>query len=291
VQLLDAFEEGLQPELGLELPPEIEPVLAEALRAARLRWPDIQLDDTVFAEAVGRRCQPPTVETLERMALEDLFLAVACLHGDRVAVQTVRETLLLPIVTTALGTIGDREEHLQALLVNLVIGGPRSGPKLESYQARGSLRAWLRIGVIRTAKNARRTLARQPAWEDIAEELLPAPSGVSPERTEIRRADWRAFNEALTAALEKLDSGERRILRQHHLQGLTLEQMAAVYGIHRVTMARRLARARRQVMADVRQQLAARLDAPSSEVGRLIATVERRAEISFDRLLASRDEL
>ena len=48
---------------------------------------------------------------------------------------------------------------------------------------------------------------------------------------------------AVREAVRRLDRADRHLLREHLLNGLTIDQLGAVLGIHRATAARRIARA------------------------------------------------
>ena len=90
---------------------------------------------------------------------------------------------------------------------------------------------------------------------------------------------------AFAAAARELPAEQRILVRQHHLAGITLDQLADVYGIHRVTVARRLAAARDALGLLARQRLAAEIALPVDELESVLALVISKLDVSMQRLL------
>lgn len=294
MSLFDAFAEGLAPEvdpaeIGVE---PIEALLRQSIAAARIRWPGVELDPRTFAAAVAHRWDRDGVEGLQRLALEDLYLAVACLERDPRAEDILRRALVEPVVQRVFDASDDLDEQAQRVLIGLLVGGPRGGPKLQQFGGRGALRAWLRISILRAAKNTRRAAARAPRREPLSIDTLHDEAmGGDPEFDEIRRAHSGAFEAAFAAGIARLPALERRLLRQHHLQGFTLEQLSTIYAIHPVTASRRLSRSRQRLVGLVREELVSTLGVSSAELDRTIAAILSKVELSFERLMASREDL
>ena len=101
------------------------------------------------------------------------------------------------------------------------------------------------------------------------------------------RAAWR---DAFTAAAGDLDARARNLLRLHHLGGATLEQLAAMYGVHRATAVRWLADARAALARGTRRRLTASLDVSPAELDSILAMIGSRLEASVGRLLADDGE-
>jgi RNA polymerase sigma-70 factor (ECF subfamily) len=77
-------------------------------------------------------------------------------------------------------------------------------------------------------------------------------------------------------------------LRQHFVSGLTIDQLASALGIHRATAARRIAKAREQLAASARDELAHRLALDPQELADVFGLVVSRLDVSISKLLASR---
>jgi RNA polymerase sigma-70 factor (ECF subfamily) len=69
--------------------------------------------------------------------------------------------------------------------------------------------------------------------------------------------------------------------------GMTLEQLAQMYGVHRATIVRWLAAAREAVFGATRAHVAETLHAPADELDEMFDLVQSRVELSVERLLAS----
>jgi RNA polymerase sigma-70 factor, ECF subfamily len=74
----------------------------------------------------------------------------------------------------------------------------------------------------------------------------------------------------LPARGEAASRRDRDLLRLHFLGGVTLEQLAQMYGVHRATVVRSLAAARQ-----------------ADELDEMFDLVASRVELSIERLLAS----
>ena len=73
------------------------------------------------------------------------------------------------------------------------------------------------------------------------------------------------------------------------LGGLTVDQVGEVYGVHRATATRWLAKIRAQVLADTRGELAQELSVPARELESIMQLVQSRLDVSVQRLLETHD--
>jgi RNA polymerase sigma-70 factor (ECF subfamily) len=88
-------------------------------------------------------------------------------------------------------------------------------------------------------------------------------------------------------AVGQLERRDRNLLRLHLLGGVTLEQLAQMYGVHRATVVRWLAAARSALFDATRAHVARSLGAPAEELDQMFDLVRSRVELSVERLLAS----
>jgi len=77
---------------------------------------------------------------------------------------------------------------------------------------------------------------------------------------------------------------DRVLLRMHTLDGLTIDQIASVQGVHRATVARWLERARELVSRAVRRDLMKQLGADPFEAEEVLQWVQSRVELSLSVL-------
>ncbi|MBX7080237.1 MAG: sigma-70 family RNA polymerase sigma factor [Nannocystaceae bacterium] len=282
--LIAAFEDADDAELGARL--------RAAVASARAVWPGVVLGEHAFVHHVGARLEQASVAALDELRTDDLFLACGCVHGDVAALQHFDRFALAPAVAAHVDADMGRDELQQQLRVRLLVRQHDAPARIEQYGGRGSLRAWTRIAVLRAIKDERRARSRRPHALELADGLLDdAAVAADPELEQVRARHGAAFRAAFAAAVAQLDAEARRLLRQHHLHGLTLDTLAAIYGIHRVTAARRLARAREALLEATRVELLRRLQLDASELAHAVAAMMSRLELSVERLLASRDDL
>ncbi len=266
--------------------------LAQLIASAREAWPGVELAEPIFLEHLGARLESPELAAIDELHSDDLWLACACSHGDDVALQSFERFALAPAVAALVDADMPKDELLQQLRVRLLVRDGDAAARIEQYGGRGSLRAWTRIAVLRAIKDDRRARARRGSAKALADDLLQDPTAIAdPELEEIRRRCGTEFRAAFAAAVSRLDPESRRLLRQHHLHGITLDALARIYGIHRVTTARRLAKARAELLDHTRRELVRRLKLDRADVERTVGLLMSRLELSVERLLASRDDL
>lgn len=278
--LVAALERGAPVELPE--PDDAERVLAAQLAAGRARVPGATLDDAAFCAHVAARLDPGDRDALAHLRGGDLFLAAALAAGDPAAL-AVFEREIVPDVTTTLERLrlGDPGDALQALRVHLFVG---ERPRIADYRGHGDLRAWVRVSATRMAlRAASRTRRELPLDATLLDGRAdPAPD---PARLQLQ-ADLRAQLEAaIAAALASLESRERNLLRHTVLDGLTLEELAGLYRVHRATCARWLADARDKIARRTRRELTDALRLRPAELDSVLRAVDSQLELSLTRLL------
>jgi RNA polymerase sigma-70 factor (ECF subfamily) len=229
---------------------------------------------------VARRLREPV---LSGIRASDLYLACACLEGEPWAVEAVGR-ILTTEVEVALrqfdGAYDLLNEVRQMLRHKLLVSDGGAQPKLAEYAGRGDLRAWTRSVTVRTALNRLRDDRRGEQLDDEMGEALVSPAE-SPELALIKSRYRAAFRAAFGSALAGLSKRERTVLRIHYFDGLTLEEVGAVFGVHRATAARWLASAREKLLLAVRRDLADRLGMGPEELDSLLRTVWSQLDVSM----------
>lgn len=240
--------------------------LDEAARKAKSAWPTLDLDVATFVAYVREKAAEIPVEDLH---LEDLFLACACIRGDRNAWRELdrRHLIRVPeLIARVDRSPGFADEIRQRLAVRLA-GSDGGAAKLALYTGRGALAAWLRVAAIREATHAKRGVRRE-ASPDAAMNVA-APDD-DPEIRLIKKKYAADFRKAFEDVLRTLSSDQRNVLKLHYLDGLTIDEVGKAYRVSRATAARWLASARDDIVQRVRDSLAARLE------GRLAPTMRRK---------------
>jgi RNA polymerase sigma-70 factor (ECF subfamily) len=178
----------------------------------------------------------------------------------------------------------------QALRVKLLVSEGGAGGKIARYAGRGPLAGWLRIVAVRTALSMRRASSPSAPHED--EDILAgmAAPGVDPELEHLRARYQDAFRSAFHDAMMALDAAERNMLRLHHVDGLSIDEIAPVFQIHRATAARRLAKAREEISEQTRSLLVSRLQLSESECSSIMGMILSQLDVSLVRVLSARED-
>jgi len=90
---------------------------------------------------------------------------------------------------------------------------------------------------------------------------------------------------AVTAAVAAMDPQHRLLLRQHYLDGLSIDRLAALHGIHRATATRRLASVREELALTVRTRLMTKLDIGVGTLDSIVRLVGSELELGLDQYL------
>jgi RNA polymerase sigma-70 factor, ECF subfamily len=268
---------------------ELEALLAGQLAEAEARWPEVSVDRrrfvTHWAAQLGRAGDVGAA--LEQLHLSDLYLAFACAEGDTCALRSFG-TLLSSVagaVRSVDGAPSFVDEILQRLRTRVLVPEDGRSARILDYAGRGSLENWLRAGALRLALNARRDARRGP--EPLPDASLWEPAAPTVERTlELLRGQYAAeFGSALRDAFGSLEPGERNVLRMHFLEGLSLNQIAAMYQVNKSTISRRMAKARETLLERTRAQLERALALPAKELDSLLEQLGPRLDLSLSSVL------
>ena len=230
-----------------------------ALACAALASRGVTVDRAAFTAHVLRRGQVPP-------HLEELALAFASLHADPRAIELF-ERDYFPHAERALRRM-NADQTLRDDVISWMRGElfvrPQGG-LLSSYSGRGDLAGWLRSVATREAlKRLERAKKEVPA--DALEEL-PLPAS---ELAFLRGGHAEQFTRAFNDAFASLSTEQRNLLRQHFLDGLSIDVLARLYDVHRATAARRLVAARTALVDAVRTRLKAELGYSTGGVDEVI---------------------
>ena len=220
-------------------------------------------------------------------AVGELHLAIACARGDGAAIAAFDRAYLdvVPQALAAMKLPAATVDDVRATVRDrLLIGDGERAPRVLDYAGKGRLRGLIQVTATRAAIDRLRHEEREA--ELPGDDKLAAAGDVE---LSLIKAQYRdAFVAGFAAAVGGLERRDRNLLRLHFLGGVTLEQLAQMYGVHRATVVRWLAAAREAVLAATREQVAATLGgAPSEELDEMFALVKSRVELSVERLLAS----
>lgn len=263
---------------------------AEILQGLHLRaaaaWPSFAVPAETFYRYALQRAAP---EALASLHGEDLYLACACAQGAPEALAAFDRHLLaqLPAYLSNLRpTAAFIDEVRQALRVHLLVASADGIARIADYTGRGPLRRWVRVAAARTALNLRRGAGEAQAarGSDLDTALLSAP-GVGVEMGYIKERYGALFRTALVDALAALAAPQRELLRLHFGEGQTMDQLAALLGLHRATAARRVQAAAQAAFTATRRLLKERLNLDAQEFESLVTLLRSQLDLSISRVL------
>ncbi len=275
--------------------PDLAAILEGQLEAARAAWPTVQLADDAYlehlAEKLCDRAAEPAARVLETMPAADLYLAAACTRGDEAAIVAFRDAFL-PTLRQALGKLGAPQatidEAIQRILVMLFVTDSGRA-QIAGFSGRGRLRSWLRSLGVRTTRRLMGVL--HGGSDDDGDDLDRLASAVhDPELAVLRERYRDQVRAAFSAALAALSERERNLLRQYHIDGLTIDQLGALYRVNRGTAARWVVAARSAVLDGTRERLTSELGVTTNEVDSIIRLVRSQLDVSLRDLSLGSDQ-
>ena len=255
-------------------------------------WPGLAFDDAALGAFLAGKVTDDgdVVEVLGRLRLPDLALAWACSRSDARALSAL-EPVLAAEVAHAAARLGApaaaADEALQIVRTILRVAEGERTPAIASYAGRGDLRAWVRVVAIRELVRVQKAVRRDATFEDDAlyDFLSPAEA---PELEHLRALYRPDLQAALRDAILALPSKERLLLRQQCLDGLSIDDLGALHGVHRATTARWLARIRETLLRQTKKGLMKRLGISLAEVDSILRILQSRLDLSLEHALATR---
>jgi RNA polymerase sigma-70 factor, ECF subfamily len=281
---LEAFCAGLPAALRDRTPrAALDAAVIAGMQQARAAWPALVDDGDAWLLRVAARLTDEC--ELAGLAWADLALADACLRGLPAALAAFEAGHgheLLAALAAAGVDAAARDEALQRLRLRLLVREDGE-PRLASYAGRGPLRTWLRVAALREALMLARASRRRAAHEVVDEDALLEHAAVAedPELMLLQGRCREALRVAFAGAVAGLDSRERTLLRLALRDRLSIDQIGALYRVHRSTAARWLQAVRDRLAAATRAELATKFALADAEVESLIRAIGSRIDLSL----------
>jgi RNA polymerase sigma-70 factor (ECF subfamily) len=284
-----AFWGKLPRATALRARPDIEERLDRLLTEAMAARPGFTVDARDFVAHWATHlshCKTPESE-FERLHLADLCLAFACGHGDPEALRMFQAEFVPIAISTVRGVDSSEafvEEVTQQLLERILVASPGQ-PRVLEYAGRGSLEHWLRAAALRLALNARRSARRAPDQLG-SDSQFEVAAPTADLQFDILQARFGAdFGAALKEAMSDLSSQERSLLRLHFLDGLSFNQIGAVYQVNKSTISRRMSHAREVLLTKTRERLEKKFHLGAPEVESLMRMLGPELQLSLTSVL------
>ena len=280
---IDAFVAALGAHRPARLD-ELATAVGRAWERARAAHPALAVGDVELMTFAGERMRTADpVGELERRHIEDLYVACGCARGDRAAL-AVLETDTLPIVARGVARFASPDDVVQMLREQMLVGDE---PGITAYDGRAPLAIWLRVCAARIGMRlAGRDQRNQPIEDEQLDQL--APGVPDPELAYLQQHYGAQFRAAFGAALASLSPRERNLLRHSVLDALGIDQIAAIYHVHRATAARQLKQARSTLVEATRERMRVALGVGESELDSIFRVLVSMADVTLREILGSR---
>jgi RNA polymerase sigma-70 factor, ECF subfamily len=262
------------------------PAELRALHAqGRDMWPQIEVDLAAFSRHLAGRI---ALDKADKLHAGDLYLSVACAGGDATAIKLVDDEYIATLVSALPRFVQQpaAEDVIQLVRLRFLIGEHGRPPRIADFDGTARLATWLRVAAVRIAISLHRRHDREMIIDDV-DAVAEAPD---PELALLQRHYGAEFRAAFRCGFVSLTARERNLLRHHVVDRLGIDGIAALYGIHRATAARRLARARTTLIKRVRRELQERLQLDREQLETVLALLQGKLELSLRLFLTpSRD--
>ena len=272
----------------------LEQALVSALASARAAYPGCAVRDEDFFRFLGERTAPdPSVEeALAQLHANDLYLACGCERGDPVALKLF-DTQVLSRLGSMLSrfSLGDAglADLKQALRVLLFVSDGEKPARVTQYSGRAPISAWVQVAAVRAAMRSKKQDWRTEPSED--QDLIEMPgSSDAPELGYLKQQYQAPFREAFRESLIAMDKKQRTLLRQSFIDGLSIDELGRLYGVHRATASRWIVEARRALLKATRERLVERIKLPAEECDSIMQLARSRLDITLRGLLMSRPQ-
>ncbi len=245
------------------------PIAIEAtLAVARAAMPELPFEDDGFAKFLG------SCKGLKPTHGGELLLVYLWSLGDAAAQRRLDAEFFhqLPLVVSAV----DRSPAFVADVVQELKTKLYAERKLLQYAGRGPLGGWLRRAALNTASTLHRPQRREEPLDPMSDAVVPdAELGFLKARY---RDDFRG---AFVDALASLSTRERTVLRLNSLSDVSIDELGAMYSVHRATAARWVQSARQLVVERTRENLVQRLKLDAEELDEMLSLMRSQLDVSL----------
>lgn len=289
---LDAVPATARP--VLEATADLDRKLWTLVAEGRAAWPDLAVDAKDVVQFIGRQITDDLADgALDGLRPADVYLAAACAKLLPAAINAFDRDYMKEVdIALARMRIGPPRlsDIKQLVRQRLFVGGgtvgqPTSPGKISEYGGRGDLRRWVRSVAVRTCLNDLRKGKREVLVDDdhlIAQHAVAADD---PEIEYMKRTYSIEFKAAFSASLAQLGPREQTLLRYHHVDGLNIDEIGAIYRVHRVTAFRWLEKAKELLVRSTLDTLRAKLKLPAAELDSVLRMIRSQIHLSLIRHL------
>jgi RNA polymerase sigma-70 factor, ECF subfamily len=268
---------------GGQPPAVLEAAVRARVAEARALFPAIATPDDLIIRHVMAKLGEEGAD-LAGVRVPELLLACASAHRDATAIGYFERAYFGEVDAAARRfdslplTIDDVRQRLRE---QLYLHDP---PALLGYAGRGDLGGWLRAValhmLINVATRGTREQPREETFFDAVVDMTP-----DAEAAFLRQACRDEFEKAFSAALARLAPRDKLLLRYAFADGQNVDQIGAIFRVHRATAARWVAKARDQLVDQTRTELMGALRIEEGEAASIVRAALSRMGTTLLRRL------
>jgi RNA polymerase sigma-70 factor (ECF subfamily) len=266
----------------------LEGALVELVDTCRCAVPDLEVTAAQLVGYLAARNPEamPAAEWIRTAHAIDLYVACACATGSTVAIGVFHARHAADINRVLRGVDRRGFDDARQILDHRLFVGP--APKIATYTGRGPLGRWLRVVLGRLLLEV--IAKREPLADDWDIAALPVATD-NPQLAFLKERCRVEYKLAFADALSGLPDRERTILAQYHVDGLTIDELGALYRVHRVTASRWVIKAQDLLRQRLVALLEERLGLSPDDVTSVTRMVRSQLSLSLARLVRPDDRI
>ncbi len=272
---------------------EFEEVLSRLIGECQAQYPNVRLSAEEFIPFLARHLPQEIAQPkdLADIQLAELFLVCAYGRGDSTAA-AILESQYMPRVAASLLRLSTPPQNIADIMQELrerLFQMQNASVLRRGYSGRSALSGWLCLSAIRAAGLLHARKHRELPLEKAAAEFLPA-LGKDAESALLAVHFKDLFHSAFQEAVALLSPRERNLLRYHYLMQLSVDQIGAIYRVHRATAARWVAGAKAQLVEGTRQRLLARAPLNTESLPQIMELIRSQVALNLEHVLVVTDD-
>jgi len=269
---------------------DLQSTLERLTTEGREAWPEVFLPSVTFVRHLAERMSPEgsVQQVLEKLHTADLYLACACAQQNPKALAAFDASYLRQtprFIAHINSSPSFADEVTQCLREKTLVPSAEGSARIAEYAGLGTLLSWVRIAAVRMAIDLARK-SRPPQKErelSAVEQILKA--NASPEMACISVQYRDLLNDAIRTALSSLTDEQRNLLRLYYLHGMSMEQIAGLFGVeHRATIKRRLDKLQDRLLEAIKGAVRNRLQLSSMEFRSLVNVLLSQLDLAGSAL-------
>jgi RNA polymerase sigma-70 factor, ECF subfamily len=264
----------------------------QAWQRGRDTWSTVDSDRATF-QRLGEQCldrkraSGASSPGWDQLNAADLYIVAAVLTQKRGASEAFGKAFLVAN-RGALARLGLSDaaidDALQIVRERMLVPSEGTAARITSQVGDGELAALMRVVVIRTGMNLKRTDHRLSLEDEgVFEHLIAAQN----PQTELLAAEARTLlRTSLSAAINTLNERDKTLLRLHLFHKMSIDDLGRMYDVHRATAARWLGKIHAQLDLATREQLAKALATSTDHLDSVLAIARSGLSSGFSNVWA-----